>query len=68
MIDYDVPDEHDEGYDEDPRVTCKRCGAGNLWWYHSGREHMLMEDRPSGSFKVHICKTQAPVSHFDDVT
>ena len=66
MTEFDEYDQDVDDDDEDLRVTCRRCGKTGLWWYHDGREHMLMEDRPNGSFAVHICKTQAPVSHFDD--
>lgn len=60
-------DEYDQDLDDEdgPLVTCKRCGAKHLWWYHSGREHLLMESRPNGSIAVHVCKTQQ-ISHFDD--
>lgn len=68
MIDYDIPDDHDEGYDETPTVTCNRCRMEDLWWQPVGDKPVLFEHRPNGSIARHVCRQQAPVDVFDDIT
>lgn len=64
----DYFDEYEYDYDErddDPEsVTCNRCGAENLEWYHTGTRWRLL----NSDGKFHVCNTAPSADEFEVVS